>query len=261
MMYQKDHSKARINTYEYTITPPAGGRVCVDVISAKEFEEEFAVEGEINKDAIIEELQYGSGYRETTHYQGDLGLVAGETDYVIYTYSEVDGYYAVKVTSFSIPTIDTPNNKQWIFNSSALDKAYYDEEDPNTASLTSSHLFDLGVAFTPEKQDILEVTTWVLASNWKEAYPEWYEEDENGWSSVCNGTSPAKVNPTDNTSGNIILTVNGEDGPVDLTIPYSDYNGETCKFNLTSLFTAFEIEGEGIVNASLATSEIEVPIL
>ena len=233
-----------------TIVPPKGGKTAWELVTAVDFEETYVDPemGDVDVDAILENFKYSSFIEEEYTEEYGSWFIKPSTKYYLMTYNVVAGEYSVTYEEFftspADPSIETPLNKQWMFESEIMDAMVMG------MPMGAKYCFDLGVAFPTTYPELFSnPTTSVLAIDYG-SVPE-MGAPEGSWFPAFAGYGPASVVAADETSG--VITWMGE-----FEIPYSDFDGETCTFDFAFLAEMFEMEEEFVVECTLA--EEFVPI-
>ena len=230
----------------FTVAPPTNGAVAYDMISAEDFEG-FKEDGVVAPELIAKSLSNGwlNPESESVEYGSWFGFEPNST-YVVIAYAVVEGEYAVAYEYVNIPedpanVVATPSQKQWMFQSEALDLMAVGEP------MGCEYCFDLGVSF-PElypstfpdpNTAVIGINYEILgapAGTWMPAFP------------AC-GSYTVQPDSEDETSG-VINWLGAE-------VPYWDFDGEHCKFDI-SLLLGEEEHGAYVLDCTLATTAVQI---
>ena len=227
-----------------SLVPAEGGSTAYELMTAESFEE-FKVDGAVDQDMLVEYLQNNWAITEEDlygepAYVEEYGewMIEPNTSYVFVTYNKVGGEYSVDYSFTFTTPFATPNKAQWMFKSEILDMQAVGEP------LGATYCFDLGVSFPTNYPEIFpDPNTAVIGIDY-----EIIGAPAGTWMPAFPAYGAYTITPTDEESGVIVWL--GAD------IPYSEFDGESCKFDL-SLLLGME-PGEFIIDATLAEEEVSI---
>lgn len=227
-----------------TIVPPAGGGTAWELLSLAEFEESYMDPemGEVDEDAIRKNFQYSTLVDKKYLEEYADWFIKPNTTYVMMTYNEVAGEYSVTYeelcTTPSDPSIPTPSQKQWMFQSEFMDYMAVGE------ALGASYCFDLGVSFpTLYPQIFPDPNTAVIGIDY-----EILGAPAGTWMPAFPAYGPYTIAATDEESGVMVW--------LGVEVPYYDFDGESCKFDISALVG--EDEGVVVLDCTLAEEPVQV---
>ena len=148
-------------------------------------------------------------------------MIEPSTSYVFVTYNQVGGEYSIDYSvTFTTPAeveLPTPDKKQWMFTSEYFDMMLDGEN--------SSYCFDLGVAWADLEIEALKGAS-VIAVDYG-TVPMMAEQGApvGSWFPAFPSYGVSVVVPTDKESG--VIEYLGS------TIPYTDFDGEVCTFDIS----------------------------
>lgn len=218
---------------EYTITPAEGASFYFGIMPKEEFESEFKVEGEVDDDALYQSFKWGWPCEEVVEELDAYSYYDEVFEYVLVTYSMADGHYAVTVDEISRPEYLTPDKMQWVFTSEDLDEILL------MGAGSTTYCLDLNVSIAEQYKSQYGFTAGIAFA----LEPLYGEETAGMWMSPNGLFAPHTVTPTDAESG--VITFNGAE------IEYSNFDGESCTFDLTNIFGV-------VVEATLAEEELTI---
>ena len=228
----------------FTIVPPAGGQTAYELMTAADFEQFIDPEfGDVDTGAIAEYLKWN--WAIESEYTEEYGswFIKANTEYVLVTYNTANGEYSVTYHMITTPeepgaAIENPNQKQWMFQSEFMDLMAVGEP------LGATYCFDLGVSFPTLYPEIFpDPNTAVIGIDY-----EIIGAPAGTWMPAFPAYGSYTITPADETSGVIEW--------LGAPVPYYDFDGETCKFDLSSLFG--EDEGVVVIECTLAQEPVQI---
>lgn len=226
----------------YTVIPPTNGTTAYEVIEAEHFDTTYVVDGVVAPELLAKYMKNNWAVEEKTT-ETQAWNIEENTAYVLALYNRVAGEYSVQTVRFTTPReveLPTPDKKQWMFTSEYFDMMLEGEN--------SSYCFDLGVAWADLEIEALKGAS-VIAVDYG-TVPTMAEQGApvGSWFPAFPSYGVSVVVPTDEESG--VIEYLGS------TIPYTDFDGEVCTFDISELLG--EDAGTVVLECTLAEEVINI---